>query len=207
MVMMSKNLKALHSYLEDSKLRNCLLKSYIENDELNLIIATSQLIEAVKFLYDDKKCLFKMLMSISGVDYLGRDKRFEVVYHLLSIELNLRLRLKIQLEEEEIAPSLTGLFAAAGWYEREVWDMFGIAFAEHPDLRRILTDYGFEGHPLRKDFPLTGFNEVRYDLNVGKVIYEPVTLTQDFRNFDFQSPWQGVSKALLPGDEKTSKEK
>jgi NADH-quinone oxidoreductase subunit C len=157
------------------------------------------------FLRDDTNCQFKMLVDISGVDYPERDERFEVVYNLLSIKLNLRVRVKVSCDESEPVPSIAGVFSAAGWYEREAWDLYGILFAGHPDLRRILTDYGFEGHPFRKDFPLTGYVEVRYDAEQRRVVYEPVKLAQEFRSFDFLSPWEGMTiERLLPGDEKAT---
>ncbi|MBY0430201.1 MAG: NADH-quinone oxidoreductase subunit C, partial [Rhodospirillales bacterium] len=143
---------------------------------------------------------FKQLMDLCGIDYPQREQRFEVVYHLLSMKHNQRIRVKAPTDEDTPVPSVTGVFSAANWFEREAWDMYGIFFADHPDLRRLLTDYGFEGHPLRKDFPLTGYVEVRYDDEQKRVVYEPVKLTQDFRTFDFLSPWEGPG--LLPGDEK-----
>ncbi|MGH6929341.1 MAG: NADH-quinone oxidoreductase subunit C, partial [Dongiaceae bacterium] len=156
------------------------------------------------FLRDDQRCLFKMLVDICGVDYPEREQRFEVVYNLLSLKHNLRLRVKAPAAEDQPVPSVTGIYSVAGWFEREAWDLYGIYFSGHPDLRRILTDYGFEGHPLRKDFPLTGFVEVRYDIEQKRVIYEPVKLRQEFRTFDFQSPWEGMVRPL-PGDEKAEK--
>ena len=156
------------------------------------------------FLRDDSNCLFKMLIDVCGVDYPDREERFEVVYHLLSLKHNQRLRVKIAAGEEQPVPSIAGVFSAAGWFEREAWDLYGIYFADHPDLRRLLTDYGFEGHPLRKDFPLTGYVEVRYDNEQKRVVYEPVKLTQEFRTFDFESPWEGMVRPL-PGDEKVEK--
>jgi len=147
------------------------------------------------------------LMDICGVDYPDRAKRFDVVYHLLSLKNNARVRVKVQTDEGTPVPSVVGVHSAAGWFERECWDLFGVAFAGNPDLRRILTDYGFEGHPLRKDFPLTGYVEVRYDDEQKRVVYEPVKLTQDFRNFDFMSPWEGMTDVMLPGDEKVMVDK
>jgi len=146
-------------------------------------------------------CQFKLLVDICGVDYPDRDERFEVVYNLLSLSHNSRVRVKVEVAEDVPVPSVTGVFSCANWWEREAWDLYGIPFSDHPDLRRILTDYGFEGHPLRKDFPLTGYVEVRYDDARKRVVYEPVKLTQEFRTFDFLSPWEGTS-TLLPGDEK-----
>ena len=153
------------------------------------------------FLRDDINCQFKLLMELCGVDFPERQNRFEVVYCLLSLTQNQRIRVKSSTDENNCVPSVTSIFSSAGWWEREVWDMFGIYFSGHPDLRRILSDYGFEGHPLRKDFPLTGYVELRYDDEKKRVVYEPVKLVQEFRSFDFLSPWEGMQKAL-PGDEK-----
>ncbi|MGH6930945.1 MAG: NADH-quinone oxidoreductase subunit C [Dongiaceae bacterium] len=176
----------------------------ISHGELTLWTPPSSIIRVMTFLRDDSNCLFKMLIDICGADYPDRDERFEVVYHLLSLKHNQRLRVKTAVGEERPVPSVTGVFSAAGWFEREAWDLYGIYFADHPDLRRLLTDYGFEGHPLRKDFPLTGYVEVRYDNEQKRVVYEPVELTQEFRTFDFESPWEGMIR-LLPGDEKAGK--
>ncbi|SNB51215.1 NADH dehydrogenase subunit C [Arboricoccus pini] len=169
--------------------------------EVTLTLDVAVLLEAVRFLRDDPAMLFKVLVDICGVDYPDREQRFEVVYHLLSLKHNRRLRLKVVTDEMTPVPSIVGVYSSAGWFEREAWDMYGILFADNPDLRRILTDYGFEGHPLRKDFPLTGFVEVRYDDEQKRVVYEPVKLRQDFRSWDFLSPWEGEG-GLLPGDEK-----
>ena len=155
------------------------------------------------FLRDDPKCLFKMLSELCGVDYPDRPERFEIVYNLSSLKLNQRVRVKVATDEETPVPSVTGIWPAANWFEREAWDLYGIYFSDHPDLRRLLTDYGFEGHPLRKDFPLTGFIEVRYDDEQKRVVYEPVKLKQEFRSFDFVSPWEGMNN-VLPGDEKAA---
>jgi NADH-quinone oxidoreductase subunit C len=171
------------------------------NDELVLFVPPDSLRKVMRFLRDDSQCLFKILVDICGVDYPDEERRFEVVYNLLSIGHNQRIRVKVKVAEDEPVPSLVTLYPCADWYEREVWDLYGVFFAEHPDLRRILTDYGFEGHPLRKDFPLTGHVEVRYDDEQKRVVYEPVRLTQDFRRFDFLSPWEGMTRQL-PGDEK-----
>ncbi|CCG41362.1 NADH-quinone oxidoreductase subunit C [Magnetospirillum molischianum] len=168
--------------------------------ELTLDVTAASILSVLTFLRDDPACQFKLLLDVCGVDWPGRDPRFDVVYHLLSMKHNQRIRVKLATDDDSPVPSVTGLFSSAGWFEREVWDMFGILFSGHPDLRRILTDYGFEGHPLRKDFPLTGHVEVRYDDEQKRVVYEPVRLVQDFRSFDFQSPWEGG--APLPGDEK-----
>jgi NADH-quinone oxidoreductase subunit C len=157
--------------------------------------------KVLTFLRDDVNCQFKLLMELCGVDYPEREDRFDVVYCLLSMTQNHRVRVKVTANESSPVPSVTSVFSAAGWWEREAWDLFGIYFSDHPDLRRILSDYGFEGHPLRKDFPLTGYVEIRYDDEQKRVVYEPVKLTQEFRNFDFLSPWEGVQQ-MLPGDEK-----
>jgi NADH-quinone oxidoreductase subunit C len=171
------------------------------NDELCLIVEGDAVPRVLTFLRDDSNCLFKQLIDICGVDYPERDPRFEVVYNLLSMRHNQRIRVKVRCGEDDVVPSVTGVFSAATWYEREAWDFFGILFSGNPDLRRLLTDYGFEGHPLRKDFPLTGFVEVRYDEAQKRVVYEPVALTQGFRSFDFLSPWESADY-VLPGDEK-----
>lgn len=169
--------------------------------ELIVTVRRETIVKALTFLRDDTNCRFKMLVDICGVDYPERDERFEVVYNLLSLTHNQRIRVKVTTDETTPVPSVTGVFSAAGWAEREAWDLYGILFSDHPDLRRILTDYGFEGHPLRKDFPLTGYVEVRYDDEQKRVVYEPVKLTQEFRTFDFLSPWEGIQE-VLPGDEK-----
>lgn len=161
--------------------------------------------KVLQFLRDDKECDFKTLIDICGVDYPERNERFDVVYHLLSLSQNQRCRVKLTSSEETVVPSVVTVFSTAGWLEREVWDMYGVYFKGNPDLRRILTDYGFEGHPLRKDFPLTGFVEVRYDEEERRVVYEPVKLVQDFRVFDNVSPWEGMTDVQVPGDQKTTK--
>lgn len=171
--------------------------------ELTIRIKRDALVRVLTYLRDDVNCQFKQLVDICGVDYPEREERFEVVYNMLSLTHNFRIRIKVTTAGDPV-PSVTGVFGAAGWFERECWDMYGVAFEGHPDLRRILTDYGFEGHPLRKDFPLTGFVEMRYDDEKKRVVYEPVKLTQDFRSFDFLSPWEG-QPAMLPGDEKAEK--
>jgi len=177
----------------------------IAHGELMIEVRREAVTRALAFLRDDPKCLFEVLVDICGVDYPDRPERFDIVYNLLSIKNNLRIRVKTTAAEDTPVPSATGLFSAAGWFEREAWDLFGIYFADHPDLRRLLTDYGFEGHPLRKDFPLTGYVEVRYDEEQKRVVYEPVKLKQEFRSFDFISPWEGMNH-ILPGDEKASGE-
>ncbi|WP_419697085.1 NADH-quinone oxidoreductase subunit C [Mesorhizobium muleiense] len=169
--------------------------------ELTISLEPQDLIEVVSFLRDDPKCQFISIIDVCGADYPSRAKRFDVVYHLLSPKQNIRIRIKVQADEETVVPSITGVYPGADWFERETYDLYGVLFSGHPDLRRILTDYGFEGHPLRKDFPLTGFVEVRYDDEAKRVIYEPVELKQEFRNFDFLSPWEGTDY-VLPGDEK-----
>ncbi len=161
----------------------------------------SDIVGTLNFLRDHSACQFKQLTDITAVDYPEREKRFEVVYHLLSFRQNRRIRVKLNVDAYDIVPSVTDVFSSAGWYEREVFDMYGIKFSGHPDLRRILSDYGFEGHAQRKDFPLTGYVEVRYDIEKRKVVYEPVKLAQEFRTFDFLSPWEGT-EYQLPGDEK-----
>jgi NADH-quinone oxidoreductase subunit C len=177
--------------------------SHVKLGELTLEVDRDQIANVLRYLRDDPRCLFTSLIDICGVDYPGRDRRFDVVYHLLSLHLNHRIRLKVETDADTPVPSAIGVFPAANWYEREAFDLYGILFSGHPDLRRILTDYGFQGHPLRKDFPLTGFVEVRYSEEQKRVVYEPVKLTQEFRNFDFLSPWEG-SEYSLPGDEKAS---
>jgi NADH-quinone oxidoreductase subunit C len=169
--------------------------------ELTLHAEAAGIVETLSALRDDPKGRFISFIDLAGADYPARGKRFEVVYHLLSPHLNQRIRVKIDADEETLVPSITGPFPGAVWFEREAYDLYGILFSGHPDLRRILTDYGFDGHPLRKDFPMTGFHEVRYDDEQKRVVYEPVKLNQEFRNFDFLSPWEGTDY-VLPGDEK-----
>ncbi|NNM72354.1 NADH-quinone oxidoreductase subunit C [Enterovirga aerilata] len=169
--------------------------------ELTIVVERAAIVEAITFLRDDPACRFICFIDLCGADYPGRERRFDVVYHLLSPHLNQRIRIKVETDEVSPVPSIIGVFPAADWYEREAYDLYGILFTGHPDLRRILTDYGFEGHPLRKDFPMTGFVEVRYDDTEGRVVYEPVKLQQEFRSFDFLSPWEGTDY-VLPGDEK-----
>jgi NADH-quinone oxidoreductase subunit C len=172
--------------------------------ELMLVVKRDAIVNLLTWLRDDPTCLFKMLIDICGVDYPERTQRFDVVYHLLSLKRNRRIRIKVRTDEATPVPSVVSVFSAAGWFEREAWDLYGIAFSDHPDLRRILTDYGFDGHPLRKDFPLTGHVEVRYDEEQKRVVYEKVKLQQDFRSFDFLSPWEGMTPSL-PGDEKAKR--
>jgi NADH-quinone oxidoreductase subunit C len=172
--------------------------------ELMLVVRREAIVPALTWLRDDPSCLFKMLIDICGVDHPERPERFDVVYNLLSLKHNRRIRLKVRTDETTPVPSVTSVYNAAGWYERETWDLYGVAFSDHPDLRRILTDYGFDGHPLRKDFPLTGHVEVRYDEEQKRVVYDKVRLQQDFRSFDFLSPWEGMTPSL-PGDEKAKR--
>jgi NADH-quinone oxidoreductase subunit C len=177
------------------------IRSEIVRGELILWAERAAIVRVLAFLRDDPRMLFKLLVDLCGVDYPDRVERFEVVYNLLSLRHNRRIRVKVATDESEPVPSVTGVFNSANWYEREAWDLFGVYFSDHPDLRRLLTDYGFEGHPLRKDFPLTGYVEVRYDEDQKRVVYEPVKLKQEFRSFDFLSPWEGMTQ-VLPGDEK-----
>jgi len=174
----------------------------IENGELTLEARRAEIMTVISFLRDDPICKFSSLIDICGVDYPSRERRFDVVYHMLSMAHNTRVRIKVSTGEATPVHSVTSLFPNADWYEREAFDMYGILFDEHPDLRRILTDYGFEGYPLRKDFPLSGFVEVRYDEERKAVVHEPVNLPQEYRSFDFMSPWEGA-KYILPGDEKS----
>ena len=171
--------------------------------ELTVYGVRDHIVELLRFLSVDSQCKFETLIDLAGVDYPDRSERFEIVYHLLSMRLNQRVRIKISTAEDDPVPSIVDVYPSADWYEREAFDMYGIAFSGHPDLRRILTDYGFEGHPMRKDFPLTGHVEVRYDDLEKRVVYEPVALTQEYRDFDFLSPWEGMN-TLVPGDEKAT---
>ncbi|MEO1090797.1 MAG: NADH-quinone oxidoreductase subunit C [Pseudomonadota bacterium] len=175
----------------------------MDRDELTVDIHAEAVRRVLTWLRDEPSALFQELVDVCGVDYPMRDRRFDVVYHLLSLKYNQRLRVKLQTGEDAPVPSVQSVFATAGWFERETWDMYGVLFSDHDDLRRILTDYGFEGHPLRKDFPVTGHVEMRYDDEQKRVVYEPVKLRQDWRSFDFLSPWEGG--ADLPGDEKATK--
>ena len=184
-----------------AKRPECVLGWDVSHGELSMDIAPANIESFVGFLKTDGECRFSTLVDVTGVDYPGRDKRFDVVYHFLSMYRNQRIRLRVAIREEEMVPSVTPVHPSANWFEREVFDMFGILFSGHPDLRRILTDYGFRGHPLRKDFPTTGYTEVRYDEVQKRVVYEPVSLVQEYRQFDFMSPWEGA-QYILPGDEK-----
>jgi NADH-quinone oxidoreductase subunit C len=204
--MTNESLEALAEYIEGANAAAVLSCEQVHG-ELIFTVRRESLRRFMTFLLNDANCDFKMLISICGADYPEREERFDVVYHLLSLKHNHRIRVKVRTGESTPVDSVSGIFSAANWYEREVWDMYGILFDGHPDLRRILTDYGFEGHPLRKDFPLTGFVEVRYDEEQKRVVYEPVKLSQEFRNFDFISPWEGMTGVQLPGDEKAVKPK
>jgi NADH-quinone oxidoreductase subunit C len=178
------------------------LEHVVAFDQLTLAVDVSKIVEVVRHLRDDPGLRFVSFIDVTAVDYPGREKRFDVVYHLLSPTLNARVRLRGEADETTQVPSIIGVFPGADWFEREAYDLYGVIFTGHPDMRRILTDYGFDGHPLRKDFPLTGFVEVRYDDQEKRVVYEPVRLNQEFRNFDFLSPWEGADYPILPGDEK-----
>lgn len=180
----------------------------IERGELTVVIKRNQLVKFILFLRDDPRLQFKQMIDLCGVDYPQRVARFEVVYHLLSLTYNLRIRIKVTTDEETPIPTITNIYSVANWFEREAFDLYGIAFDGHPDLRRLLTDYDFQGFPMRKDFPLTGYVEPRYDDELKRVVYSKVELPQEFRTFDFLSPWAGLTpdQVLLPGDEKASKE-
>ena len=197
---MDQALKELGDYICDT-MGGAVIEQEGRLGELCLHVKRESILKVLKFLRDDANCQFTTLLDVCGVDYPEDDERFEVVYNLLSMAHNQRIRLKLRTDEDTPVDSATSLFNAANWWEREAWDMFGIAFNDHPDLRRILTDYGFEGYPLRKDFPTTGYVEVRYDDAAKRVVYEPVELRQEFRDFDFLSPWEGTDY-VLPGDEK-----
>jgi len=183
------------------KLGDALISHALAYGDLTLNVRAGDIVEVMQFLRDDGRCKFIAFVDCCGVDYPERTERFDVVYHLLSPTQNLRVRVKVTTDEETPVPSITSVFPGADWFEREAYDLYGILFSGHPDLRRILTDYGFDGHPLRKDFPLTGFVEVRYDEERKRVVYEPVKLAQEFRDFDYLSPWEGTDY-VLPGDEK-----
>ncbi|CAD7032879.1 NADH-quinone oxidoreductase subunit C [Pseudorhizobium endolithicum] len=197
---MSEALRELSSYIAEVH-PQFVVDSRIEFGELTLVTEPENIVGLLTFLRDDVQCGFVNLIDICGVDWPQREKRFDVVYHMLSPRQNLRVRVTVMVAEDEPVPSACAVYPGADWFEREAWDMYGILFTGHPDLRRILTDYGFEGHPLRKDFPTTGFVEVRYDDSAKRVVYEPVELRQEFRSFDFLSPWEGTDY-VLPGDEK-----
>ena len=197
---MDQALKELGKHVQDT-LVDAVTGTTMRLGELSIEINRDDVLKVIKFLRDDVNCQFLTLLDVCGVDYPEDDERFEIVYHMLSMTHNNRIRIKLRTDEDTPVASVTSLFSSANWWEREIWDLFGVAFIDHPDLRRILTDYGFEGHPLRKDFPLTGYVEVRYDDAQKRIVYEPVKLTQEFRSFDFLSPWEGVQR-MLPGDEK-----
>jgi NADH-quinone oxidoreductase subunit C len=175
----------------------------VANGELTVHAVARDIVKLATFLRDDERCQFLSLLDVTAIDWPGRKRRFDVVYHLLSPKLNLRVRVKLEVDEKTPVASIIDVFPGANWFERETYDLYGVVFTGHPDMRRLLTDYGFEGHPLRKDFPLTGFVEVRYDDEQKRVVYEKVSLTQEFRNFDFLSPWEGPGYSL-PGDEKAT---
>ena len=192
-------LRELGTYIEQKR-NDCVISWSLEKGELSIAVAPANISSFIEFLRVDSRCKFSTLVAITGVDYPNRLKRFDVVYHLLSMYQNHRIRLKVSLRENETIQSIVSVHPSANWFEREVFDMSGVLFEEHPDLRRLLTDYGFQGHPLRKDFPTTGYNEVRYDEAQKKVVYEPVSLTQEYRQFDFMSPWEGA-EYIMPDDE------
>ena len=197
---MAETLQELGEYIA-SKLGSAVHGFKVEFGELSVMAESAEIINVLTFLRDDAACGFVCFIDICGVDYPQREKRFDVVYHLLAPYRNRRIRVKVQADEDTAVPSVISVFPSANWYEREAFDLYGVLFSGHPDLRRILTDYGFAGHPLRKDFPLTGYVEVRWDDEVKRVVYEPVKLAQEFRAFDYLSPWEGPDYAL-PGDEK-----
>lgn len=202
---MSEALNELGAHIE-LKRPDDVLSYAVVRGELILMVTPSSLVRLIEFLKTDPNCRFSSLVDITAVDYPTRAKRFDVVYHFLSMYQNHRIRLKCEVRDDESVPSITDVHKSANWFEREVFDMFGILFSGHPDLRRILTDYGFRGHPLRKDFPTTGYTEVRYDESEKRVVYEPVSLVQEYRQFDFMSPWEGA-EYILPGDEKADEAK
>ncbi len=197
---MSEALNEIAALLE-MRMGDALVSHNVAFGELTVTTTASNLVKLIRHLQIDESMRFSTLIDITAVDYPGRRKRFDIVYHFLSMYLNHRIRVRLAVGEEDIIPSITQVHPSANWFEREVFDMFGILFSGHPDLRRILTDYGFRGHPLRKDFPTTGYTEVRYDEALKRVVYEPVNLVQEYRQFDFMSPWEGADY-ILPGDEK-----
>ena len=202
---MSEALNELGTHIE-LKRPDCVLSWDVAHGELNVDVTPANIVGFVEFLRSDTSCRFSTLVDITAVDYPDRAKRFDVVYHFLSMYQNQRIRLRVSVREEDMVPSIVSVHPSANWFEREAYDMFGILFSGHPDLRRILTDYGFRGHPLRKDFPTTGYTEVRYDEAQKRVVYEPVSLVQEYRQFDFMSPWEGA-EYILPGDEKKAEAK
>jgi NADH-quinone oxidoreductase subunit C len=182
-----------------------IVSSSVAHGQVIVTVPGDRIVPVLTALRDESSLLFEQLIDVCGVDYPDRAQRFDVVYSLLSVSLNHRLRVKVMTDEDTPVPSVAEVFPSANWFEREVWDLYGVFFSDHPDLRRILTDYGFDGHPLRKDFPLTGYVELRYDPDQRRVVYEPVKLTQEFRTFDFASPWEAITDIQLPGDEKAVK--
>ena len=202
---MSQEMNDLGAHIA-AKRPDCVLSHEVSYGELNVTVSVSNLVDFVEFLKSDATCKLSTLVDITAVDYPSRAKRFDVVYHMLSMYQNHRIRIRVQIREEDMVPSIIDVYPAANWFEREVFDMFGILFSGHPDLRRILTDYGFRGYPLRKDFPTTGYTEVRYDEAEKRVVYEPVSLVQEYRQFDFMSPWEGA-EYILPGDDKVEEAK
>lgn len=203
---MKVTLGELAEYITDTAAKH-LSETLIVKGEMVVHSTADKLVGLLAFLQSDGNCLFRQLVDITVVDYPSREQRFEVVYSLLSLKWNRRVRVKLWVDEDTPVPSVVSLFSSAGWYEREAFDMYGVFFNGNPDLRRILTDYGFDGYPLRKDFPLTGYVEMRYDEEQKRVVYEPVELRQEFRNFDFLSPWEGPEGYVLPGDEKAGEKK
>lgn len=197
---MSEALRELAGLIE-GKQSDAVVSTEIATGELSVSVTLSGLKDFIDFLKADRNCRFSTLVDITAVDYPSRGARFDMVYHFLSMYQNQRIRVKVAVRDDDVVPSITASFPAANWFEREVYDMYGILFSGHPDLRRLLTDYGFRGHPLRKDFPTTGYTEVRYDEKEKRVVYEPVSLVQEYRQFDFMSPWEGA-EYILPGDEK-----
>lgn len=197
---MTKALQELAAMIE-LKQADAVNSTAISHGELTVNVAPAHIIPLLRFLRDDPSCAFSTLIDITAVDYPSRPQRFDVVWHLLSMYQNHRVRVKIAIRDGEVVPSSTPVFSAANWYEREIFDLFGIVFSGHPDLRRIVTDYGFHGYPLRKDFPTSGYVELRYDEDRKRVVYEPIEMVQEYRSFDFMSPWEGA-KYILPGDDK-----
>jgi len=197
---MNEGLQELAAQIEANQ-SDTVVATRIVRDELTVTATLNGIVDLVAFLKNDRAAQFSTLVDITAVDYPARDKRFEVVYHFLSMYRNHRVRVRIEVREDDVVPSITSVHPSANWFEREVFDMYGLLFSGHPDLRRILTDYGFRGHPLRKDFPTSGYTEVRYDEKEKRVVYEPVSLVQEYRQFDFMSPWEGA-QYILPGDEK-----
>lgn len=201
---MDESLKILGDHIR-AKIADAVVDCRIAYGELNLSVQAARIVEVLTFLRDDSECRFRTLIDITAVDHPARERRFDVVYHLLSMHKNRRVRVKLETDEETPVSSSVGVYPASNWFEREAFDMYGVLFSDHPDLRRILTDYGFSGYPLRKDFPLTGYVEVRYDDEQKRVVYEPVKLVQEFRRFDFESPWERMTPEL-PGDEKATRD-